>query len=139
MDGKTAVADGSARGFRRASSALARTLVRQVADGVHFLRQLFFPKTVLVEVDVDDAADVGRSLDLSPDEGHDVIAPEFADQEAVFEEFRQVGTDVSKKHEGTGLGLALTRRFVELHGGNIWLESEVGVGSTFTFALPVRR
>ena len=65
------------------------------------------------------------------------IAP--ADQEAVFEEFRQVGTDASKKHEGTGLGLALTRRFVELHGGNIWLESEVGVGSTFTFALPVRR
>jgi signal transduction histidine kinase len=65
------------------------------------------------------------------------IAPE--DQEAVFEEFRQVGTDVAKKHEGTGLGLALTRRFVELHGGNIWLESEPGVGSTFTFALPVRR
>jgi len=57
----------------------------------------------------------------------------------VFEEFRQVGTDVARKHEGTGLGLALTRRFVELHGGNIWLESEVGVGSTFTFALPVRR
>ena len=65
------------------------------------------------------------------------IAPE--DQEAVFEEFRQVGTDAARKHEGTGLGLALTRRFVELHGGNIWLESEVGVGSTFTFALPVRR
>ena len=65
------------------------------------------------------------------------IAPE--DQEAVFEEFRQVGTDLARKHEGTGLGLALTRRFVELHGGNIWLESEVGVGSTFTFALPVRR
>jgi signal transduction histidine kinase len=57
----------------------------------------------------------------------------------VFEELRQVGTDAARKHEGTGLGLALTRRFVELHGGNIWLESEVGVGSTFTFALPVRR
>jgi signal transduction histidine kinase len=64
------------------------------------------------------------------------IAPE--DQELVFEEFRQVGTDVAKKHEGTGLGLALARRFVELHGGNLWLESEVGVGSTFTFELPVR-
>ena len=65
------------------------------------------------------------------------IAPE--DQELVFEEFRQVGTDVAKKHEGTGLGLALARRFVELHGGNLWLDSEVGVGSTFTFELPMRR
>jgi len=65
------------------------------------------------------------------------IAPE--DQELVFEEFRQVGSDLAKKHEGTGLGLALARRFVELHGGNLWLESEAGVGSTFTFDLPVRR
>jgi signal transduction histidine kinase len=63
------------------------------------------------------------------------IAPE--DQEAVFEEFRQVGT-AAKKVEGTGLGLALSRRFIELHGGRIWLKSEVGVGSTFAFTLPVR-
>jgi signal transduction histidine kinase len=64
------------------------------------------------------------------------IAPE--DQEAVFEEFRQVGT-ADKKVEGTGLGLALSRKFVELHGGKIWVKSQVGVGSTFTFTLPVRR
>jgi signal transduction histidine kinase len=61
------------------------------------------------------------------------IAPE--DQEAVFEEFRQVGT-ADKKVEGTGLGLALSRKFIELHGGRIWVESEVGKGSTFRFALP---
>ena len=64
------------------------------------------------------------------------IAPE--DQEAVFEEFRQVGT-ADKKVEGTGLGLALSRKFIELHGGRIWVESQLGHGSTFTFTLPVRR
>jgi signal transduction histidine kinase len=64
------------------------------------------------------------------------VAPE--DQAAVFEEFRQVGA-ADKKVEGTGLGLALCRRFVELHGGRIWVKSQVGQGSAFTFTLPVRR
>jgi signal transduction histidine kinase len=65
------------------------------------------------------------------------IAPE--DHAAVFEEFKQVGRDYTKKAEGTGLGLTLTKRFVELHGGSIRLESAPGKGSIFTITLPVRQ
>jgi len=63
------------------------------------------------------------------------IAPE--DCEAVFEEFRQVGTHSEGKAQGTGLGLALTKKFIELHGGRIWLTSTPGEGSTFSFVLPI--
>jgi signal transduction histidine kinase len=60
------------------------------------------------------------------------------DQPKIFEEFRQVGSDSTHKTEGTGLGLTLAKKFVELHGGRIWVESAVGKGSTFIFTLPDR-
>jgi signal transduction histidine kinase len=58
-----------------------------------------------------------------------------ADQARIFGAFEQVDATHARRHQGTGLGLALTRRLVELHGGRLWVESEVGVGSVFHFTL----
>ncbi len=63
------------------------------------------------------------------------IAPE--DHERLFDEFQQADAGIEQR-EGTGLGLALSKRLVELHGGRIWVESEPGMGSTFAFTLPAR-
>jgi two-component system, NtrC family, sensor kinase len=82
------------------------------------------------------AAPVDQHVEVAISDTGVGIAPE--DHEAVFEEFRQVGA-AEKRAEGTGLGLALTRKFIELHGGGISVKSQVGAGSTFTFTLPVRR
>jgi len=76
----------------------------------------------------------GGAIEVSVADTGVGIAPE--DQALVFEEFRQVGRDSARKAEGTGLGLALAKKFVELHGGAIRLESAPGRGSTFTFTLP---
>jgi signal transduction histidine kinase len=61
------------------------------------------------------------------------IAPE--DHDRLFDEFQQTEVGIAQR-EGTGLGLALSKRFVELHGGRIWVESDLGKGATFVFTLP---
>jgi signal transduction histidine kinase len=62
------------------------------------------------------------------------IAPEH--QQFVFDEFAQVDSSASRQHHGTGLGLTIARRLVELHGGRIWVESKPGEGSRFIFTIP---
>jgi signal transduction histidine kinase len=81
------------------------------------------------------AKGVHGSVEISVSDTGVGIAPE--DQEVIFEEFRQAGT-ADKKVEGTGLGLALSRKFIELHGSRIWVESQRGAGSTCTFTIPMR-
>ena len=70
------------------------------------------------------------------DTGIGIAQPEL---EHLFEEFRQVDSDITREQRGTGLGLALTKRYVELHGGQINLTTEVGKGSVFTLSLPLAR
>jgi len=80
------------------------------------------------------ATRVDGSVQVSVTDNGPGIASE--DQARIFEEFQQAAAG-KEQADGTGLGLALSRRLVELHGGRIWVDSEVGKGSTFTFSLPI--
>jgi signal transduction histidine kinase len=81
------------------------------------------------------AAQVNGELRISVADTGPGLAP--TDHHRIFEEFQQTDIGVEQR-EGTGLGLALSKRLVELHGGRIWVDSELGRGSTFVFTLPVR-
>jgi signal transduction histidine kinase len=86
-------------------------------------------------VDVSATRQDGEVLIAVTDTGPGISAE---DQGRIFEEFQQAkGDGNAERPEGTGLGLALSKSLVELHGGRIWVESEPGEGSTFTFTIPV--
>jgi signal transduction histidine kinase len=85
-------------------------------------------------VDVSATQDNGKVTVSVADTGPGIAAE---DLDRIFEEFQQTETG-ARQSEGTGLGLALSKRFVEMHGGRIWCDSELGKGSTFRFTLPLR-
>ena len=120
--------DGRLGEYRGDERKIKQVLLNLLSNAIKFT-----PEGGRVEVR---AEPVDEHVEIAVSDTGIGIAPE--DQEAVFEEFRQVGTDYAKKREGTGLGLALARRLVELHGGRLSVKSALGEGSTFTFTLPVR-
>jgi signal transduction histidine kinase len=106
--------------------------IRQVIFNLLSNAVKFTPTGGAVDVS---AAQVNGEITVSVADTGPGIAAE--DQERIFEEFQQTEAGVQQR-EGTGLGLALSKRLVELHGGRIWVESEPGKGSTFAFTLPAR-
>jgi signal transduction histidine kinase len=106
--------------------------IRQVIFNLLSNAVKFTPAGGAVDVN---AAQVDSEVRVSVADTGPGIAPE--DRERIFEEFQQTEAGIDQR-EGTGLGLALSKRLVELHGGRIWVESELGKGSTFVFTLPSR-
>jgi signal transduction histidine kinase len=79
---------------------------------------------------------VGDFIEIAvADTGIGIPATEL---ESIFGEFRQIDSSISREYGGSGLGLSIAKRFVELHGGTIWAESQVGRGSVFHFRIPLR-
>ncbi|RNI14671.1 PAS domain S-box protein [Methanohalophilus sp. RSK] len=91
----------------------------------------FTPEKGKIAIDIDYG---DKDITISVSDSGIGIPPE--EQDKLFEPFRQIDSDSNRQYQGTGLGLALVRNIVEMHGGQIWVESEVGRGSTFKFTLP---
>ena len=76
-------------------------------------------------------------IEISVEDTGPGIKPE--DISKLFKPFQQLGSTYEKKHQGTGLGLVLCKKIVEMHGGKIWVESDWGKGSRFIFRIPVKK
>ncbi|MGH2404838.1 MAG: sensor histidine kinase, partial [bacterium] len=106
---------------------IAQVLMNLVGNAIKF--------TEVGEVRIHAASANGQFVVSVADTGPGIAE---ADRQRIFEEFQQVDSSSSRAKGGTGLGLAIARRIVELHGGRMWVESTLGKGSTFSFAVPVR-
>jgi signal transduction histidine kinase len=113
-----------------------RVSARLIAD---FGLQISDFKTDVKQAVIDNSAirNPQSAIEISVADTGIGIKPE--DLGKLFKEFTQLESPYTKGYEGTGLGLALTKKLVELHGGAIRVESEYGKGSTFTFALPIKQ
>ena len=114
-------------GVRADETRLRQILYNLLSNAVKFT-----PDGGRIVVSADAA---GQTLQIHVADTGIGITPE--DQQRIFGEFEQVDSSYSRAYQGTGLGLALTRRLVELHGGVITLQSEFGKGSVFSFTLPL--
>jgi signal transduction histidine kinase len=110
---------------------LTHVLGNLVGNAIHFTG-LAGGGRVLVNAALDGGDD--RELTVTVADTGIGIAPEH--HELVFREFAQVDSSAARRHHGTGLGLAIARKLVELHGGQIWVESALGEGARFTFTIP---
>jgi GAF domain-containing protein/anti-sigma regulatory factor (Ser/Thr protein kinase) len=106
---------------------LAQVLLNLVGNAIKF--------TDKGEVAINAAAADGSFTVAVRDTGPGIAT---ADQVKIFEEFQQADNSVAKRKGGTGLGLSIAKRIIEMHGGRIWVESDVGRGSTFAFTIPVK-
>ena len=110
-----------------------RTRIRQVVINVLSNSGRFTERGgVLISVKQEQREIVVSITDTGPG-----IAPE--DQERLFEPFQQLDSSIRRRHGGSGLGLSISKRFVEMHGGRIWMESVVGKGTTIFFSLPIEQ
>ncbi len=110
----------------RAQQAAISEILRLIADSPNDVQPVL-DATARLAADLCEIAVIDTGVGIAPDE-----------QALVFDEFRQARGEHLAKAEGTGLGLALVKRFVELHGGRVGVESAPGCGSTFAFILPRR-
>ncbi len=108
---------------------LMQVLINLLSNAVKFCS----PSEGRVEIRLSVA---GGALRVDVQDNGAGISP--ADQETIFEKFRQVGDTLTGKPQGTGLGLPISRRIIEHYGGRLWVESDSGKGATFSFVLPLR-
>ncbi len=105
-------------------------LINLISNAIKFNREEGGAVSVQLHKSEDNAALIGLVQDIGIGIPQEKLS-------TLFQKFHQVDPSPARKHEGTGLGLALTRELIELHGGSITVDSELGVGTTFTFKLPV--